>query len=185
MLIAGIDYSLNGPSICVFSGDHFNYDDCTFYFLTDIKKYTEKPYGNIFGERFIDWNVEMERYESIADWALETVMGCDAVALEGYAYSAQGRVFHIAENTGVLKYKLYQLNMPVTVFTPSEIKKYATGKGNATKDKMYEAFVKDTFVDLHSIISPTTKLGSPTTDIVDAWYIAKYMIDKKHEKEKV
>jgi hypothetical protein len=50
---------------------------------------------------------------------------------------------------------------------------------------MYEAFMNDTQVDLHNIISPTTKLGSPTTDIVDAWYIARYMIDKKMKKETV
>ena len=48
---------------------------------------------------------------------------------------------------------------------------------------MYEAFVKDTFIELHSIISPTTKLGSPTTDIVDAWYIARYMIEMNSKKE--
>jgi Holliday junction resolvasome RuvABC endonuclease subunit len=79
---------------------------------------------------------------------------------------------------------LYKAQYKFFTVAPTVIKKYATGKGNATKEKMYEAFVKDTFVDLHSIISPTTKLGSPTTDIVDAWYIARYMIDKT-EKEKV
>jgi hypothetical protein len=179
MLIAGIDYSLNGPSICLFNGTEFSYDACTFYFLTDTKKYTEKPYGNIFGERFIDWNHEMERYESIADWALEVVFGCDAVALEGYAYSAQGRVFHIAENTGVLKYKMYQIGLPVTVFTPSEVKKYASGKGNADKTMMYSSFVKETKIELKSIICPDKKdIGSPVSDIVDSYFICKFLFDK-------
>jgi hypothetical protein len=184
MLIAGIDYSLNGPSICVFNGEIFNYDDCTFYFLTDIKKYTEKPYGNIFGERFVDWNQEMERYESIADWALETVMGCDAVALEGYAYSAQGRVFHIAENTGVLKYKMYQIGLPVTVFTPSEIKKYATGKGNADKQTMYDSFVKETKERIKDMICPDKKdVGNPVSDIVDSYYICKFLFEKIRKEQ--
>jgi len=80
---------------------------------------------------------------------------------------------------------LYKNGYKFFTVPPTVVKKYATGKGNATKEKMYEAFLNETFIDLHSIISPTTKLGSPTTDIVDAWYIAKYMIDKKHEKEKV
>ena len=182
MLIAGVDYSLNGPSICVFNGDgvrEFTYDNCTFYFLTDIKKYTEKNYGNIFGERFIDWNMEMERYESIADWALETVIGCDQVALEGYAYSAQGRVFHIAENTGVLKYKMYQLDIPVSIYTPSEIKKFATGKGNADKKMMYDAFVDETGERIKDMICPEKKdVGNPISDIVDSFYICKYLYTK-------
>ena len=185
MLIAGIDYSLNGPCICVFSGEHFNYDDCTFYFLTDIKKHTEKPYGNIFGERFVDWNHEMERYETIADWALETIMGCDAIGLEGYAYSAQGRVFHIAENTGVLKYKIYQLRIPLTVFSPSEIKKYASGKGNADKQLMYESFVLETKMPIKEMISPDKKdIGNPVSDIVDSYYICKDLYEKFRREQR-
>ena len=54
---------------------------------------------NVFGERLSDWDSDQERYETIADWAMDIVMGCTHVALEGYAYSAQGKVFHIAENT--------------------------------------------------------------------------------------
>lgn len=185
MLIAGIDYSLNGPSVCVFDGETFSYDKCTFYFLTDIKKYTEKTYGNIFGERFIDWNQDMERYESIADWALEIVMGCEAVGLEGYAYSAQGRVFNIAENTGVLKYKMYQLGIPITVFTPSEVKKYASGKGNADKTLMYSSFVKETGKDIKKLICPDKKdIGNPVSDIVDSYYICKLMFDRYSQEQR-
>lgn len=186
MLIAGIDYSLNGPSICLFNGEQFSYDLCTFYFLTDIKKYTEKPYGNIFGERFIDWNHEMERYGSIADWAIEILMGCDAVGIEGYAYSAQGRVFHIAENTGVLKYKMYQLGLPVTVFTPSEIKKYATGKGNADKPMMYESFLEETSMPIKQMICPEKKdIGNPVSDIVDSYFICKFLFEKIKREQSI
>jgi Holliday junction resolvasome RuvABC endonuclease subunit len=78
---------------------------------------------------------------------------------------------------------LYKNGYRFFTVPPTVVKKFATGKGNATKEKMYDTFVKDTFVDLHSIISPTTKLGSPTTDIVDAWYIAKYAIEKMENKE--
>jgi hypothetical protein len=61
------------------------------------------------------------------------------------------------------------------------IKKFATGKGNATKDSMYEAYLKETGLDLIKILTPNCKLGSPITDIVDAWYLAKYMIDGLEE----
>ena len=85
---------------------------------------------------------------------MRVCMGCEQIALEGYAYGAQGRIFHIAENTGVLKYKIYQQSIPLTIFTPSEIKKFATGKGNADKEKMYDSFISETNILLKSIITP-------------------------------
>ena len=137
MIIAGIDYSLRGPAICLYKsvvGKKFCYENCSFYFLTDNKRQSEITNTHIFGERLSDWNSDEQRYESIADWAIDIVMGATHVALEGYAFGAHGRVFQIAENTGILKYKLYQLGIPVTIIAPSEVKKFATGKGNCDKD---------------------------------------------------
>lgn len=80
---------------------------------------------------------------------------------------------------------LYKAGYKFFTVPPTVVKKSATGKGNATKEKMYEAFVNETGIDLHNIISPTTKLGSPTTDIVDAWYIARHMHEQLSKKETV
>ena len=49
---------------------------------------------------------------------------------------------------GTLKHKLYVLNKRFQSIVPGQIKKNATGKGNADKLKMYEQFVKDTKIDL-------------------------------------
>ena len=175
--IAGIDYSLCGPAICISNmNEPFDYHNCQFYFLTNIKKYAKKIKQNISGEIFSDYNQEIQRYETIADWAADKVAGCSQVGLEGYAYNATGRIFHIAENTGVLKYKLYQLSLPVDVFTPSVIKKFATGKGNASKDLMYESFLEDTGVPLSQFMGINKgKIKSPLSDLVDAFYICKYL----------
>jgi len=116
---------------------------------------------------------------NLADFKKEEVI----VLIEDYSFGSKGKVFNLAENCGILKYMLYKAEYKFFTVPPTVVKKYATGKGNATKEKMYEAFLNETFIDLHNIISPTTKLGSPTTDIVDAWYIARYMIDKHTEKE--
>ena len=178
MVIAGIDYSLCVPSICVFDGDVFSFDRCCFYYLTDTKKYTNTFLTNIFGERFLDWNTEQQRYATIADWALEILMGCENIAIEGYAYSASGRVFQIAENTGLLKYKIYQTGIPITIIPPTEVKKYATGKGNADKQMMYDSFVQDTGMALKIAITPDKKeITSPISDIVDSYFICKKRYD--------
>ena len=74
---------------------------------------------------------------------------------------------------GTLKHKLYVLNKRFQSIVPGQIKKNATGKGNADKQKMYEQFLKDTKIDLVKEFDQT-KLNNPVTDIVDSYYIAKY-----------
>ena len=175
MIIAGIDYSLNGPAICVFNGNnHFVFEKCEFYFLTNTKKYANTFFRNIHGRVFDEYEEECERYDTISDWVMKIITGCDQVGLEDYAYGAQGRVFHIAENTGILKYKCYEASIPVEVFSPSHIKKLATGKGNADKTQMYESFIKETSIHLQNIITPNKKdIGNPVSDIVDSFYVCK------------
>ncbi|MGA0152576.1 MAG: hypothetical protein ACO3LG_02925, partial [Ilumatobacteraceae bacterium] len=91
--------------------------------------------------------------------------------------------FHIAENCGLLKYLLWKEGYKYTTAAPTVIKKYATGKGNADKQKMYEAFYENTQLDLISIFSKTGRLTSPVTDIVDAYYLTCYMHDSIIEKK--
>lgn len=184
MIIVGIDYSLTSPCICISRDKTFS--NSFFYFLNDRKSVLGKCH-NILGEQHEEYLTDQERYENIASWVISILSNFDkqevVILIEDYSYGSKGKVFHIAENCGILKYMLYKHEYRFFTVPPTVIKKFATGKGNATKDKMYETFVRDTFVDLHNIISPTTKLGSPTTDIVDAWYIAQYMF-KKTEQEK-
>ena len=179
MSIAGIDYSLRSPAICIFMGNSrtkFEFKNCLFFFLSDVIK-NQRPFGkNITGEAFSSYTQELERYDSISEWAVQKTIGCDQVALEGYAYGAKGRVFHIAENTGVLKYKMYQNSMPLEIVEPTKVKKFATGKGNASKTDMYASFTQETFVDLAKLIQPDREeIGNPLSDIVDSYYICKFL----------
>jgi len=179
-IIASIDYSLTCPAICVFAScddtEEFSFNACSFYFLTEIEKYSKTFRSNIFGQSFIDWETQEQRYESIADWAEEKTLPCDQIALEGYAFNATGRVFNIAENTGVLKYKLWKAGKPLEIVPPTTVKKLATGKGNASKDDMYKAFHLETGLDIKNLITPNrSKVESPVGDIVDSYYICKYL----------
>ena len=66
----------------------------------------------------------------------------------------------------------------VDVVSPSHIKKIATGKGNADKNQMYQAFVKETGILLKDIISPNKKeIGNPVSDLVDSYYICKNLFN--------
>lgn len=180
MNIAGIDYSLRGPAVCIFTGDYaesFELKSCKIYFLTHVKKYSQQWGNNIFGESFEDWTDDSQRYESIADWAIEKVQHCDQIALEGYSFGSKGnRLFQIAENTGILKYKIYQKGIPLEVVPPTRVKKFATDKGNANKQDMYMSFLKETKYKIKTEMSPGTKeITNPVSDIVDSFYVCKFL----------
>jgi hypothetical protein len=178
MIIGGIDYSMTCPAICVYSGQpqQFSFFGCKIYFLTDRKKHIRTYLSNIKGESFEDYEGDFMRYDSLSEWAMRYLRGINQACIEGYAMGAKGKVFNIAENTGVLKYKLFQSQIPLEIAPPSQIKKMATGKGNATKDEMHDAFFKETKTNLISIITPDrSDVISPVGDIVDSYYVCKYL----------
>jgi hypothetical protein len=66
------------------------------------------------------------------------------------------------------------LRIPFDVPAPSAIKKFATGKGNANKEKMEEAFVAETGFDMRGAMKQTQSSFSPSGDLIDAYYMAKW-----------
>lgn len=180
MITIGIDYSLSCPCMCV-SLDG-TYANSQFHFLTNNKKHADL-FGRARGRLIQEYGSEQERYENIADFFVEKIQllvqpnDC-VIAIEDYSFGSKGRVFHIAENCGLLKYKLWKLGYSFECVPPTVVKKHATGKGNATKDKMVAAFKELTGVDLHDEILKGKKLDSPVTDIVDSFYIASYARSK-------
>jgi hypothetical protein len=178
-MLVGIDYSITSPAICLFDEKkEFSFKNCSFYFLTNTKKYATKISPNINGESFEEYAYDTERFDTISEWATNLCIGAADVAIEGYAYGAHGKIFNLAENCGILKYKLHKLAVPVTVVEPSRVKKLATGKGNADKQAMYEAFKTETGVDLVKIFEQKS-LNNPVTDIIDSYYILKHLVQAK------
>ena len=185
----GIDYSLSSPGVCINTSEgEFRYEDCTFYFLTNTKKYNTTFKESIaFGTSAVEfigsphqlYTSESERYSQIADWVIDIINSYvfwqeqPIIQIEDYSYGSTGRVFHIAENLGLLKYKLkIECGWDYTLLPPSVIKKFATDKGNANKDLMLDAFEKDTGTNLAQVFDTTSK--SPVSDVADAYFICKY-----------
>ena len=63
--------------------------------------------------------------------------------MEGYSFGSTGRVFNIAENTGILKYNLWAALIHFDVLAPTTVKKFATGSGSASKVDMFNQFVEE------------------------------------------
>lgn len=165
-------------------GDSLTLSNCKTYYLTDKKKYVrtiDNP--SIEGQLHMPYVFEEQRYDGIANYFMHYIIvhGVQAVALEDYAFAAKGKVFHIAENCGRLKHCLRNANLPYVTFSPNVIKQHATGKGNAKKEQMHEAFVKETGINLMDIYQPgKEKCDSPVSDIVDSFWTLKLLYDNIH-----
>jgi Holliday junction resolvasome RuvABC endonuclease subunit len=182
MQIVGLDYSMSCPAMTIF-GDTFETSKC--YFLTTVKK-LHGSFDNVIGIPHKDYKNSMERYGNIANWVLNFIPQGDVmVFIEDYSLGSKGQVFSIAENTGIMKYVLYTNKISFQLFSPAAIKKDFTGKGNADKNAMYDAFVEKTNIDLYHQMHlvRTTKVLSPISDIVDSWAIAN--LGKKHHEHLV
>ncbi len=147
-----------------------------FYYLTSKKKWIGKQSENIIGYEHKEWNDPIERFIYISDFAIEIIKQTQnpEIYIEGYSFGSKGQgVFQIAENCGILKYRLLEEEYGYHTVVPSVVKKGATGKGNADKDMMYEAFVKELPDYNLKKLFDTEKVGNPLSDIVDSYYIKK------------
>ena len=178
--IIGIDYSLTSPAVCVNDGK------LKFYYLTTKKKWLGKQSKDIIGYEHKEWTDPIERFTYISDFVFDILFTANnpKIFIEGYSFGSKGQgLFQIAENCGILKYRLLEKGYGYNTIVPSVVKKGATGKGNADKDMMYEAFVKETKIDLKKIFD-TEKVGNPISDIADSYFIQKVGYENIESKQK-
>lgn len=84
------------------------------------------------------------------------------VVIEGYSFNSFGKVFDIAELSGIIKYELWKNKIHFIEVPPNTLKKFVTGKGNSDKNIMMQKAYK--------------QWGIEFTDdnVCDAFYLAKY-----------
>lgn len=69
-------------------------------------------------------------------WPMEAPL----VVIEDFAFAAKGRaIFDIGGLGWVIRMALHENGIPYALVSPTALKKYATGKGNANKDAMRDA----------------------------------------------
>lgn len=182
IITVGIDYSINSPAVCVHQGQQWNYKSCRWLFLTKHKARLKKLPRFIKGVLIPDQPSEIDHFLFLAKKVVGfikpfTKKGPVIIGIEGYSFDSTGKVFQLAENCGILKSILITKGLSFNTFPPMQIKKYATGTGVAGKYSMGTSFYKETSLDLKPYLSlkesslPDT---SPLSDIIDAYYIAKY-----------
>ena len=118
MKILALDLSLTAPGYCIG-------EDCG----------TIKVPAKLRGMERIQWIMaETIHRPRITDVRL--------VIIEGYSYGSKGQaVVSIGELGGVIRHSLWSQRIPYVEIPPSCLKKYAVGRGNASKDDVLQAGV--------------------------------------------
>lgn len=179
--VVGIDYSMSCPAACYHPINvAFSSENCSWIFLTEQTKFQGIFLdGRIRGLKQEPWETDIERFDLISKPFLDFIKNSKEIGIEGYAMgSSAGRVFNIAENTAILKHGIWKQSKNIHIIPPKTVKKFATSSGNADKNLMYDSFVKETNIVLTNELNLNkipTKIGSPISDIVDSYYICKYV----------
>ena len=178
MIYCGIDYSISCPSLCVYNDSlgEFTHKNCQYYFsqhgVSDVvyEKRKELKLDNIHPQRQYKWTDDYHRFFGLADWALSILIQyrVEIVAMEDYALGAHGKVFNIAECTGVLKQFMMMTGIKFYTFPPCYVKKTFFGKGNAVKEDMGMAYKQKYGVDISVLFEKDGSWDSPMSDIVDS-----------------
>lgn len=175
--VVGIDYSTSSPCICISAGNDYD-----FHYLTKVKKHVgekEFDYGIIEGTYLPkQFDSKIEQYSFIANWAIDVLdrYTPEVVWLEDYAFAATGKVFHIGENTGILKYRLMKKEIPYRVVAPTTVKSSTIGKGNASKDDVIQNFNRVFQTNIYDVVDTSTL--NPVSDIADSYHICIYGIQQ-------
>jgi len=165
MKIVGIDNSVNSPGVVWFTLDEqMNITKKEFMGFTQVKKNATE---NIIHYKKKDFEDDISQYIFNRDKIFEAITKDgilpDYVAIEDYAYSANGKVFNIAESTGALKVKLYENYIPIRLYDPCSIKLFFSSYGNADKERMKQCY--------DNLDEGEKLFGVINEDIIDAFFV--------------
>lgn len=208
MIKIGIDYSLTSPAICIYKNDEYKFISFFDDYGKDWKKSKSKQYNyhrqlDEFMElipytRKIDtkdYRIEqitkMKSARMIADLIVEKLkQEIDnediIIGIEGFSYgSISQSTLDLALYNSFLRIKLLETfgEECVVIISPTEGKKILSGKGNAKKENMIEAFIKNNTNDDKIINNKfwqfcqsnelDFKYIKPIDDLVDSFGILK------------
>lgn len=176
MIICGMDYSISAPAVVKAKLDE-NLDiiDVKYMSFSSTKKNCKLDENLVLNVKK-NFRNDMDRFYHLRDNVERFLYSEDApeyLALEGYALGGMGKVFNLAEATVLAKSMIYDHGTAMRIYTPSAIKKFATGNGSAGKVGMWEMYQAEgqRLLDL----SHLEDLKNPQEDLIDAYWIMKLL----------
>lgn len=102
--------------------------------------YTATGIAGAKGATTIKWLLEgRERLVEAYDYMWITALTADLVVIEGYSHGSGYNSHKMGELGGAIRVAMMQRGTPFLDVQPTTLKKYATGKGNASKPDMVAA----------------------------------------------
>lgn len=131
-------------------------------------------FGDVLEEKEITSKIKTdpERMIDLTEQLLDHLKPDDVIAIEGFSYGSRGRGVSFQFGYGyAVRIALYMEGIPFLIVTPSQVKKYATGKGNSSKDNMILPIFKKWGFEHDS------------DNVRDAYVLAKIAFNLKMDKE--
>lgn len=120
--VIGIDPSLTGTAIVWDLGVPGN---------VTLRRISEPTRGSLVRNRVARYVAIVDQVVSIANSQPDRVT---VAYLEGYSFASKGNAGRwLAEYGGILRRSLLAADVPIVEIAPGALKKFATGKGNASK----------------------------------------------------
>lgn len=95
--------------------------------------------GKVLTEKEITSKIKQDpqRMIDLTEQVLSHLEKDDVIAIEGFSYGSKGKGIAFQFGYGYsVRIALYTNDFNYLIVTPSQVKKFATGKGNASKDNM-------------------------------------------------
>ena len=206
MIACGLDFSMTSPGLCVSDGRFYSF---TSFFDCEGKKWDDsrKSLKQFEGHRRIADAVHLVPFTRQKTTGLDYVEAekihldnaCHLarlvmsylpessdtkIVLEGFSFNSRGASYlDLAVSNAFVRKALCERygSERIIVLPPALVKKFATGKGNATKERMVEAFVESGDLRLaatsfHALLREDKELRGmkPVDDLVDAYWLHRY-----------
>jgi crossover junction endodeoxyribonuclease RuvC len=147
--LLALDLSIACTGVCLFQ---IETGALAAHYIIPIKKATKKAYKGLYNigvheDEYVSFYSDPEKFHYISETLLTLLKPYDRniewVAKESYAYGGSS-LSRLAEQCGVCSYRLWQnghleSDENLIQIAPVSVKKYATGKGKATKDEVMHA----------------------------------------------
>lgn len=176
--IAGCDLSKSSSGVVVETvDDDFNIVDVQYYGFAD-KKQNERP-TIVPGNNPKNFSNDYQRYKFIADYICDWCKDCTYISVEDIATHAQGMIIDLAELEGHIKMRLFEMGKKIRLYSVKSNKKFFSGRGDADKIGMRDAFnawteIKPDISDLPFVDDGKSGV-KPTSDIIDATALCEFL----------
>jgi crossover junction endodeoxyribonuclease RuvC len=144
--ILGIDLSMNATGLAMLSfGDDRKVPDFDDMMIGSrcIQEELSTPHGLVLYQGClvaVEGNDTLSRWESVLLPVLAYAMHAHMVLIEGYAFSRNMAFARaLTEFGGIVRYHLRKIKQVPIEISPSSVKKFVSGKGNADKGQMVSA----------------------------------------------